>query len=761
MDAGLRFLFAQALGQLGLGALASEQLDELPEGAADLAEVVALRERLKAAPDATDGHTQRLARISATLDTLAGRGIDLREHLDAWATHDAAQDHYLTTDDAMVSRPKGSRDPLAWRWLTDERSRAGACVSDLIEQSKGAPLAPITVVGAAPPCTLLELLNLTDTGPHAYSPWIVLIEPNPISVLDALAWPGALALARSERALIFTGPEATRDYDTWARGRFDAEALGPVIVPTPLDSPISPDPRQLAERIRADQRSELNRAHERVSAAYAGRDRAWWLARFERALAPGTTEPLRVLIPTHRHSTYIQHASSDLRDAFERAGAQAQILVEPDDCTRLSNIAYQRAFERFEPDLVVLINYPRTSRPGAFTANVPFVCWIQDEMPHLFDERIGRAQGELDFLCGHTPPQLFERFAYPVQRALAVPVVINSAKFHPEPVAKDQRERFGCEIAFVSHHAETPSDQRDRIIDEIADERLSPVIRWIHERMVQLSPDAGARPFLNQLRRELPDAMRRFSADPDPDTIARIMSQCVCPMGERIFRHETLRWAVSIARRRNWRLKIFGRGWEHSPFARYAAPELAHGEPLRACYQSALVHLHASPSTAVHQRVMECAASGGLPLARLTHQMLNSMGAACVVNSRRTDPSIPVADLPGLMDWCAQSQRLGLGSPAAFNLSEEARERQTRLAPTGKLAWTARWLLGDLSEICFWSEDSLERLIDRAHARPLWRENLSASIRSRVLARATTDALSASLVRLVRDSLEHEREGAH
>eukprot|EP00913_Durusdinium_trenchii_P005834 g5446.t1 len=677
MDAGVRFLFARALGELGLSALAIEQLEQLPPGAEGLAEVVTLREKLAMQPAVPDTREARLARVRDGLGHLRSRGVDLREHLDAWTSHDSAQEHHLTRDGAVVSRERGSRDPRAWRWLRDERTIARARVDALVGRSAGKPLAPTTLVGASPPCTLLELLQRTDEGPNAYSPWMALIEPDPIALLDALAWPGAEEFASADRVLVFIGSDAVARFETWARDRFEAQALGEVIISPTLTAPATPDPRTLVERIRADQQDEMYRVHARVESIYDDRDPAWWRLRYERALAPGSPDPLRVLIPTHRHSTYVRHAAEDLRAAFERAGARAQTLVEPDDHTNLSNIAYRRTIERFQPDLVIQINYPRATLPGAYPANLPFVCWIQDEMPQLFDDSVGRSQGRLDYLCGHLYPRLFDQHRYPRERLLSFPVVADAKKFHTEPITPVQRERFGCEVAFVSHHSETPEQLRERLIAGIDMPVLIPVMRELDAR-VRDSLENAASVSLNGYTNRDAIALvgEAFDGDPPEGVAQRLIDQYLAPLRERLVRHESIAWASEICERRGWRLRLYGRGWEHTPrYATYASGELAHGEDLRACYQGAALHLHATSHGLVHQRVMECALSGGLPACRLTHDTLlqNTWGAMIRLQERAqpvtTKPGTPipgysVADDPESMLWARDRQLLGLSDQA-------------------------------------------------------------------------------------------------
>ncbi len=752
-DVGLRFLLARTLACLGLATLARGQLAALPEAARALDEARALVRDIDALPGDREPQDARAERARAGVAALITRGVDLREYLDGWQR--APTPRFIARDGNAVVLPDHANHPHEWRDLADRRAEARAAAGRLVTSLAGAAPGPITVDGASPPWLLAELLERIEPTATGYRPQIVLVEEDPAALLDALSMPGSGAWASSDRLRIFVGPDAAGEYTAWARARFELESLGPVVASSASPGSGRGRMHEIAESVRREQQAELSRVRARVEGACAGRDARWWAERYERARRPGTDEPLRVLIPTCRYTTFVHHAAEDLRGAFERTGANARTLVEPDAHARLSAIGYLAEVERFAPDLVVLINYPRATRPGAFPPGVPFACWIQDQMPHLLDERVGRSHSPLDFVCGHLYPDLFERFAYPIDRALAVPVVIDPTKFHDAPAPRGLLDESACEIAYVSHQSETPESMRDRLACEAGDDRIARVIAWAHDRVTALAPQAHTLVIAGEVARELPRVLHdALGGAPDPGVAARLKAQCIDPLGERVLRHQTLRWAAAIAARRGWRLRIHGRGWADGPFARYARPELPHGEPLRASYQSAAVHLHASPSTAVHQRVMECAASGGLPLCRLTHQMLASQALAdAVKRGARADSPTPVADSPALMDWCAQHQRLGMGSPTHFTAPAAALDRQRPFVPTGKLDWTARWLLGDFSQTTFWSEQSLERLVERAVTRPAWRENVSGGIRARVCARATTDALAASITRMVHESL--------
>jgi hypothetical protein len=171
-----------------------------------------------------------------------------------------------------------------------------------------------------------------------------------------------------------------------------------------------------------------------------------------------------VLLPISRYSTFVKHSAADLAEAFIAMGHDARVLTEPDDHSRLASPAYLRAFAEFRPDLVVLINYTRHHMGQAIVPGVPVVCWIQDAMPHLFNPQAGAAQGELDFLAGYLPTELFDRFAYPRARTLFSPVTASATKFHPTPPSADDVQRMTCEIAYVSHQSEAPDVFCERMI---------------------------------------------------------------------------------------------------------------------------------------------------------------------------------------------------------------------------------------------------------------------------------------------------------
>jgi hypothetical protein len=410
----------------------------------------------------------------------------------------------------------------------------------------------------------------------------------------------------------------------------------------------------------------------------------------------------------------------------------------------------------------VLINYPRPSRSGEYPQNVPFVCWIQDEMPHLFDARVGRGQGPLDFLCGHLYPRLFTEHEYPRARLLAAPVVADDHKFHPAPITDAQRQRFACEVALVSHHSETPEAMRERLIAEVADPTLEPALRAIDAEIRACLERRETTSLNGVTNRSALEILSRVTSD---KIAGSLIAQYVAPLRERHIRHQTIRWTHDICARRNWRFRLFGRAWEdHPDYAHLAAGELEHGEDLRACYQAASLHLHATAHGVVHQRVMECALSGGLPACRLTHDTLlqNTWRAQIELQtsaepvarkSGSNHPLYSVADHPDTMLHTRERQLLGLPVGPTIAARRSPEQMRSTLGPLIEEGLTPRWLLGDLGETGFTTPEQLERLIELAIERPERRRRLSDAIAARVRARATHDALARRLIDHIRDGL--------
>ncbi len=746
-DDALNFLVAANIARLGLRTLAADALEELSPGARARPDAAALSLAIQGLPPDRVGPEE----LRATFDSNAGVGpIDPRL-IPAIDDALARFEVFRASDGTRLARELGSEGLC---WLSASPDAARTAVRSIAALRMPKPPA-VVLEGALPTWALEETLRATPGEALGYRARVFIVEPDVGRAALALAMADLRGAIADERLTWCLGPECRRELEAALAARINARPAWVQLRSDMLRGERVPEDGVagvLSTALR-DHAAEESRALARVRILYEGRDVSRWRARYD------SDTPLRVLIPTCRYSTFVKHASEGLAGALRRFGCVVEVMQEDDHTCQPSAGGYLRAVERLEPDLIVMINYTRAHLGWALPQNVPCVCWVQDAMPDLFDEKIGRSQGPLDFLMGHLFQDLFDKHAYPLERVLPVPVVADGERFHDTPVDAERRARFECELAMVTHHSETPEAMRDRLIGEAKRKDLDRAFRTIYDALPRVAMAMHARPLTVVMHELLREALGE-----NAEAAASVLRHYAYPLLDRHLRHETLLWAARLAERRGWRLHLYGRGWEkHPTLAAHARGELSHGEDLRAAYQCARAHLHASPHTVLHQRVFECALSGGICLSRWHRELLsitrNRLHARLIRGeSDGTDERgllrYAIADDAGACAFAALTQRLGESDPGPWILVNPAKREvlRTRASLLGRDS-DAAWVLGDLSQVVFRDEGQFEIACTRAVEHDHWRRGMSGMISRRVRATLTHDGLAGRLLALVRESL--------
>lgn len=760
-DLDLRFLLAAACAQLGLRTIAAETLAALPAPAQADANVKALTSAVGGLPDDRVSAEHRRTLAAANLGVLRERGIEAAAVLDAvwpaWLERLDTHECFRTTDGNLVRRAPGDDLPHWTAFLTNSRSIAAQFCEQRLGGTDMFP-PPLAIEGIDPPWLAEGAWSRLAPNRVGYAAPITLLQADPMEFLDGLSAADLCAVLADERVRVFVGPDASGRWLEDATDRLGEVTMGMAIATPGVRTRISPDAQTVTNRWGAAQAEALRETQARVSGTYAPRDRAWWEERYARAEAGG--EPLRVLIPTSRYSTFIRHASEDLAEAFCGLGCDARVVMEPEN-GRPTSVGQLRWADPFEPDLIVLANYFRRDAGLPFPEQVPWVCWIQDAMAHQFKTR---EFTDLDFVAGHLHTELRAQDGFPHDRAMPFPLIASERKFHPAPIDAARRERFACEIAYVSHQSETPGAFHARCVAEEPKPEVRRLLDTLRPRVEAEAADPLGESLYNRLR-ALAGAAVEQTADGTDALAGYLFRHYALPLADRVVRHQTIGWAASICRRHDWRLRLYGRGWDtHPEFADFACGEVSHGEDLRACYQAASIHLHASVNTLVHQRVMECAMSGGLPVGRLTTDAVHESvgfaereavlhGTPCGTDratgavSYRLSENRPLAAVRPLREW------LGLDTPEEYTIA--ARKIEAFRKPDHPLSGGihAAWLFGDLREMTVRTEDDLERIVERAVTDGSWRGAQSAGIAERARERCSTTAFAERVLGLVRRSL--------
>ena len=759
LDTGVRFLLAANLAQLGLRTLAGEALDALPEGARGDADVRALADALEQLPDDRVPVAHRRATALANLRVLRGRGLDgaglLSAAFEAWSAGSGHDDCFRTADGNLVRRLRRGGGVDWTRFLIDQRGAAARFCAQLGATLDLVP-PPMAVEGIDPPWLFAAVHGLLGRNRMGYSAAITVLQADPLEFFDGLSAADLGGALADPRVRVFVGADASQRWINDALARVDETALGVCVATPGVRGRIAPPAQAATGRVAAAQTEEFRRLQARVAALYTGRDARWWERRYREAAQGGP--PLRVLVPTSRYSTYIRHAAADLAAAFEALGCEARVVMEPSNHSKPSAVGHLRPIAEFEPDLVALINYFRGDAGLPYPAELPWLCWIQDAMPHQYAER---SWGGLDFVAGHVPVELWRRDGFPSSRSLPFPVVASTRKFHAGPVGAGLAERFACEVAYVSHQSETPGVFHERCKAESGDAGSARILDALRPVVEREAGDPMRGSLADRLRLACPALLENLGATGDAGYLFRHYAM---PLADKVIRHEMLRWAASVCERRGWRLRVFGRGWEsHPELALHARGELAHGDELRACYQGAAVHLHASATVLVHQRVMECALSGGLPLGRLTFDAVSeSTGWAKREALLHAEPcgrdergwvGYRTADCPALAEIGAIRRELGEEFPEVLRLSPAQEASFARPDHHASQGLHPAWLFGGLREQMFRSEAELEGLLGRAVGDPAWRAGRSAAMAARVRDRCSAEVFAAKVLEMVRGSL--------
>jgi hypothetical protein len=663
-------------------------------------------------------------------------------------------------------------DPDRWSALAAHRGAAERIGLPAWDADSAVPPAPIYVEGAAPPWAIVRAFGATRPGELGAGGRVCVVEPDPSAVLDALAHDELAEAVASDRVAWFVGPRALERLERDLLDRLDGTVAGTIVRSPGSGRESSGAVAGVVERAVGAQREAMSSVSARLGARHAGRDAAWWAGRYRDALA-GRGEPLRALVITSRFSTYVGAAGEDIAAAFARAGAESRTLIEPDACSGLTSLGVARAVDEFGPDLVVTVNHPRARVARSIPAGIPLVCWVQDPMPHLFTPD-GARPGRMDFFVGHRYAAM-GRLGLSADRLLVSPVLASGAKFRAEPAVERR-----CEIAIVSNHGASPGDLAARLavgygLPPAMGARLASMVGEI-ERLSREPMARPVEPALAGLAAELTGD--RSGAEEGP--AAKVARHVLRPVADRAIRHAAFGWAAALAERRGWRLEVHGRGWgSHPTLARHVRGVAAHGEELRRVYAGAAVTLHASSGWPVHQRVIECALSGGLPAVMVKAGDLDALQSlAGETLSREAPPRASSvggrmawgssADHAGAMWVAAQLQRLrdrlGCDVPApglrrvgfegwfpwADGHGPGGARRGARLVEP----WEEAALLGDLAETGFWSEASLGNLVERASADGRWRASAGRWMASRARAGFTYEHAAARILSFVGGAME-------
>lgn len=529
-------------------------------------------------------------------------------------------------------------------------------------------------------------------------------------------------------------------------------------------------------------RGDLDRQR-RAFEIYRPRDAAWWRRRYALALEPRSPEPLRIMIPVSRFTTYVRHAARQLEGALLRAGHAVKVLTEPNDHTVISASSYLRLLAEWQPDLVIEIDHLQQEKVNILPDNLPHISWIQDRLPNLFNREAATGIGPFQIIAGAGVRELVGHFGYPEQQTFPVLNGTDTSVYAPDPLPDAELAPHRCDIAWVSNHSTPPAEYARSLIEQstatAAERRCA---EWaarqvfrVFDEVAEREPThrlhaarlfAAAGPRVGVAPHASPAEAGKGEGDPPPMPIDEAAQRTlfhfiVLPLADRIARHQALQWTIDYCNRRGRSLRLYGEGWERHPETQpYACGVIGNGRPLRAVYQAASINLHMSVYGAMHQRVFDGFASGGFVLCRR---------AACDIAGGLLQAAIRDMDALG-------RDRMRLSEAPHLRARVEADlYRGRRLADGGiedevwnfsapQWAW---WYeprprcmfrsFDDLAPSCasvtFATREELEARLDALLDRPEERAAVAEPIRRRIVEELGVDAIGRYFIDLMTDRL--------
>jgi len=384
--------------------------------------------------------------------------------------------------------------------------------------------------------------------------------------------------------------------------------------------------------------------------------------RYASGLTPRFAEPHRgrgpgVLLLTTRFSTVLQHSTRDLGEAFEQLGWSVRLPIEPSDWHRNSRRNLLRHLADFQPDLVVQIDHLRHEHRGLFPPQLPFACWIQDDLPNLTSREAGAQIGPRDFVLTTTAAVYEHDYGYPARQCLYMPKATRLPDL--DSIARVEAP----DVVYVSNASATP----EALIGQVEREHsrqpiVAPLIRAVGETLVAQYARGETIATVGQVQRILEDHIDRLGVRPTDDGsfAGRLAARLFASINNALYRQQAVMWAARACERVGLSLGLYGEGWERHPqLDAFARGPVQYGRDLESLTCSAKINLQVVPYMYQHQRWFDGIAAGGFFLIR-AHPMDTLAGEIAAFIEQHLDESIDA--LSAALSALAGDARAGLES---------------------------------------------------------------------------------------------------
>jgi hypothetical protein len=742
---------------IGLIGPATEMLEAGVGPLTSLSELAGMRGQLLAIPSGKVPWSSLQQRFEKNAARLYHAHPELRRHDSAFREIPQRLDLFRTLDGnlQLSERLQGGRR----RWLPDlADARRFAAGLKLPHDPKHLFCAPYVILGDRFGALFGRIFDGTRKMFLTFTPRIYLLEADP-RVFGATLYAAESADELcDERVSIFVGSDCADELGELLRQE-GSRAIPDYIVQSPSSDQTPYD--KLLDAIRAVVAERERKARATIASMeqhYTDLPADHWAGRFSSA----SRDRFRILGLTSRFTTVLQHSMRDLKTAFEGLGHDCRILIEGNDHDLLPPTHTAESIDEYKPDLVFTIDHLRREYDRVIPKNVPFVCWIQDQLPHLVRADAGQSQGPLDFVIAPEVDPLVRKYDYPASQGLIWTMATNDRLYSSDPLPPEETAAYRCDFSFVSNQSQTPGELHRQRTETLGHDRgtgrLTHFLFDALSEQIARAPEAAcgtSATLINLAKRETGIAPATPEAE---DALARVYLQ---PLTDLMFRQNALQWVADYCDRTGRTLHLYGNGWESHPrFAKYARGVAKNGRELRAIYQASKINLQITFYGAIHQRLLDGLAAGGFFLIRhcptdvigdALRQLLGGVdkyGFRPETNYRREEVPELAAALTALADLYHEERPGPIICLPAWKLE------YYRSYAAGNFQRVAGTVFDRYRDVAFASAEQLEQLAARYLDDEQERKAIAANMHDTVVERFTYAALVKDLLGFIRDRLK-------
>jgi len=350
---------------------------------------------------------------------------------------------------------------------------------------------------------------------------------------------------------------------------------------------------------------QTNRYYESLS------DKDW-----QRIFSSRRERPLRILLFTSRFTTFLQYCIRDVAQGFEALGHRSKMVIEKADTERYCALEMLRNLVSFKPDMIFVIDHLRAEYGSLYHKSIPFVCWVQDPLPNIFNEQAAKTIGKRDIvLIGYNAfKQPLLELDYPRGNVFRLPLPTNSRLYRPMKLSKKEMEKYHCEVSFVHHGSNPPEKDLTDLLAQFNDlgikEMLKIAFELVKERFYN-EKDCYSEEDYKSLLLEAEE--RKGVTIADSTVRVRVLSHFYGLIGSRFFRQLPLEWIAN----EGYDLKLYGRGWDNHPrLSKYAQGPANNGKELCRIYNSSQINLQIHNGCNLHPRLIDGLVSEGFFLTK-------------------------------------------------------------------------------------------------------------------------------------------------